>query len=60
MRHFNTQQECWEYVASGSSMFLMDNDRTEIKFVNGSLKAFIGEEWVPCPVTFEEPRLFSC
>ena len=54
---FKTQQECWEHVIKGESIFLKD---TEIRFIDGVLKALIDGEWSFCPIAFENPKLFSC
>ncbi len=59
---FETQQECWEYLLSGSSIYLRDKRNetmgTEIKFIDGVLNAYLNGEWMFCPIAFENPKLF--
>ncbi len=64
MSPFKTQQGCWSHVVNGDSIFLSDitgeTKGTEIKFIDGALKSYMNGEWMFCPVSFENPKLFSC
>ena len=60
---FKTQKECFDHVCSGKSIYLEDKDAdtlgTEIKFIDGVLRAYLYGEWVYCPINFENPNLFK-
>lgn len=53
---FKTQYEIWKHLTDGGSVF---QKGVEIKFIDGVLKASINKSWNFCPISFENPKLFT-
>jgi len=52
---FETQVDIWRFLVDGGTVY---QDKTKIKFINGALKYQDGDEWLFCPISFENPKLF--